>query len=80
MTNLRRISVAVVLTFVLAAYGFAGTIGTSPEAPPPPPEPSSVTATGIIGGGPGDTQPVAVPTDPVVSIALDLLQSVLLAF
>jgi len=69
---------AVVLTTMSATYGLAGIIGTSPEAPQP--EPSSATATGIIGTVPGDTQPAAAPTDPVVSIALGLLQNVLLVF
>ena len=77
MRKLQRLSMAAVLTLTLTPYAFAGIIGGMPEAPP---ESTSATATGIIGGGPGDTQPAAAPTDPVVSIALDLLQSVLLAF
>ena len=78
MRKLRQLSVAVVLTLALSASAFAGTIGTSPEAPPP--EPPSATATGIIGTGPSDAQPVAATSDPVVEVALSLLQSVLLAF
>ena len=79
MRKLQRLSMAAVLTITLTPYAFAGIIGGMPEAPPSP-QPTSASATGIIGGGPGDTQPAAAATDPVVSIALDLLQSVLLAF
>jgi len=64
------------LTLVLATCAFAGIIGTGPE---PPPEPPSATATGIIGTSPS-AQPIAPATDPVVDVALNLLQSVLLAF
>jgi hypothetical protein len=65
---------AVVLTLMLGTYALAGTIGTSPE---PPPEPPSATATGTIDTPPSAAQPGASATDPVVDIALNLLQSVL---
>ena len=77
MRKLRQLSMAVVLALMLANAAFAGTIGTSPE---PPPEPSSVTATGIIGTSPSGAQPVAPATDPVVDVALNLMQTVLSLF
>jgi len=76
MRKLQRLSIALVLTLAFAAGAFGGIIGC-PPAPAPPP---SADATGIVGTGPGDTQPAAAPTDPVVSIALGLLQNVLLVF
>jgi hypothetical protein len=78
MRNLRQISTASVLTLALSASAFAGIIGTSPEAPPP--DPPSVMAAGIIGTGPSDAQPIAPPSNPVLDVALNLMQSVLLAF
>lgn len=75
MRKLRQLSMAVVLTLMLANAAFAGTIGTGPE---PPPEPPSATAPGIIDTPPSDAQPA--PTDPVVDIALNLLQSLLSVF
>jgi hypothetical protein len=77
MRKLRQLSMAVMLTLVLATCAFAGIIGGGPEPPPAPP---SATATGITDTPPSDAQPVAAPSDLVVDIALNLLQSVLLAF
>ena len=76
MRKLRQLSMALMLTLVLATCAFAGIIGTGPE---PPPEPASAPATGTI-ETPPTTQSVAEPSDPVVDVALSLLQSVLLAF
>ena len=75
MRKLRQLSMAVVLTFAFATCGFAGIIPTVPEPPPQPP--SAQTSTGII-----DTPPAAQsePTDPVMEFALNVLQSVLIAF
>ena len=79
MKKLRQLSMAVVLTLALSASALAGIIGTGPEAPPPP-EPPSVTATGIT-DTPPNTVTAPVPTaDPVVDIALALLQSALSLF
>ncbi len=77
MRKLRQLSIAVILTLVLSTYAFAGII----ECPPAPqPEPPSATTTGITDTPPSEAQLVAAPTDPVVDIALNLLQSVLSAF
>jgi len=78
MRKLQRLCIALVLTLAFAAGAFGGIIDC-PPAPAPAPPPSA-DATGIIGTVPGDTQPAAAPTDPVVSIALGLLQNVLLVF
>jgi hypothetical protein len=68
---------AVVFALMLANGAFAGSIGTGPE---PPPEPPSVTATGTIDTPPSGAQPETPATDPVVDLALDLIQSVLSLF
>lgn len=77
MRRLRQLSLAIMLTLVLATCAFAGIIGGGPE---PPPEPPSATATGTIDTPPSGAQPVAPATDPVVDIALYLMQSVLSLF
>ena len=77
MRKLRQLSMAVVFALMLANGAFAGTIGTGPE---PPPEPPSATAPGTIGTGPSDAQPEVMATDPIVDVALNLLQSVLSLF
>ncbi|MDX6499900.1 MAG: hypothetical protein QOG23_3160 [Blastocatellia bacterium] len=77
MRNIRQLTMAVVLTLALNASAFAGIIGTTPEAPPP--ESSSASATGITGTTPGG-ELIAPAPDPVMDIALNLLQSLLLAF
>jgi len=77
MRNIRQLTMAVVLTLALNASAFAGIIGTTPEAPPP--ESSSASAMGIIGTTPS-AEPIAPAPNPVVDIALNLLQNFLLAF
>lgn len=77
MRKLRQLSMAVVFALMLANGAFAGTIGTGPE---PPPEPPSATAPGTIGCPPSDAQPIAPAIDPIVDVALNLLQSVLSLF
>ena len=72
MRKLRRLNMAVVLTFAFSASAFAGIIPTTPESDPPP----SVAVTGITETPPSG-QPVVAPRDPVASIALSLLQTVL---
>ncbi len=77
MRRFRQLSMAVVLALMLANGAFAGSIGTPPE---PPPDPPSATATGITDTPPSGAQPVAAPTDPVVDVALNLMQTVLSVF
>jgi hypothetical protein len=78
MRKLRLLSMAILLTLMLSTSGLAGIIET-PPAPAPPPEPQQASSTGIT-----DTPPSAAPvtpaTDPVVDVALNLLQSVLSLF
>lgn len=77
MRRFRELSIAVVLALMLANGAFAGSIGTGPE---PPPEPPSATAPGSIGTPPSDAQPEVVATDPIVDVALELMQSLLSLF
>ena len=77
MRRLRQLSVAVLLALSLGAPALAGIIGGPPEpAPEPPP---AASATGII-GGPPTAESITPATDPVVDVALNLLQSVLSLF
>lgn len=48
MRKLRKLSMAVVLTLAFATYGFAGIIGTGPEAPPPPSAQQSVMTAIVV--------------------------------
>src|SRR6266436_2635157 len=59
MRNLWKLSMAVVLTLVLAPYAFAG-ITDTPPAPVPPP---STSAMGTIETPPGSAQPVTLTND-----------------
>jgi hypothetical protein len=75
MTNLRKISMAAVLALMLAPATLAG-ITDTPPTPGPTPEPSPMTATDET----VDTlsaQPTDTAIDPVVEVALDLMQSLL---
>lgn len=74
MRNFRKLSMAAMLTLALSASAFAGIIGGGPEPPPP-----LASATGTI-DTPPSAQPEATATDPVVDIALNLLQSALSLF
>jgi hypothetical protein len=73
MTKLRKMSIAVVLALMLAPSALAG-ITDYPPAPAPPP---SALATGITDTPPSTVPSVVVPSDPVATIALSLLQTVL---
>ena len=77
MRRLRQLSMAVLLTLMLGTYAFAGIIDY-PPAPAPPP--SSVTSTGTIETPPSFQQSLAASTDPVVDVALNLLQGALSLF
>jgi hypothetical protein len=78
MGRLRQLSMTVVLMLMLATYALAGIIDT-PPAPAPPQEPPSATATGII-GAPPSAEALTPATNPVVDVALNLLQSALSLF
>ncbi len=81
MRKVRKLSMAAVLTLMLCTCALAGTIETPPgtiETPPAPPP--SASATGIIDTPPSAAQPVAAPTDSVVAVALNLMQSALTLF
>ena len=77
MRKLQQLSMAVVLTLMLGTYALAGII----ECPPAPaPQPPSATAMGTVETPPSDAQPVAPAADPVMDIALNLLQGALSLF
>lgn len=76
MRRLRQLSMAVLLTLLLGAPALAGIIGGPPE---PAPEPPPTAATGTV-ETPPSAQPTIPATDPVVDIALNLLQSALSLF
>jgi hypothetical protein len=75
MRKLRQLSMAVVLTLMLGTYALAGIIDT-PPAPGPPP----AAAMDGIDTPPSGEQLGAPATDPVVDIALNLLQGALSLF
>ncbi len=77
MRTLRKLTIAVLLAFVVSAPAFAGIISGPPDTPPPP---SSAMATGIVDAPPSDAQPVTLATDPLVDVALKLLQGALSLF
>lgn len=79
MRKLRKTSMAAVLALMLAPSALAG-ITDTPPAPVPPPEASSATATGTIETPPNGAQSLDAPTDPVVDVALELMQIVLSLF
>ena len=78
MRKLRHLSMAIVLTLMLGTSAFAGIIDCppAPAAPPPP----SITASGTVETPPSDVTAPVASTDPVVDIALALLQSALSLF
>jgi hypothetical protein len=75
MRKLWKLSMAVVLTLVLAPYALAG-ITDTPPAPVPPPEPPS-KAMETIETPPSSAQPGTLTNDPLVDVALTLLQGAL---
>jgi hypothetical protein len=78
MRKLKQLGLAVAFMLALSTCAMAGIIET-PPAPTPPPPPDPIVFTGTI-----DTKPIAEsanePTDPVLSLALTLLQGVLSVF
>ena len=83
MRKLQQLSMAVVLTLMLATGAFAGIMQTGATSPAPP-DPPSATAPGIMQTGitqtPSDQQNSAAPSDALAEVALNLLQSVLSLF
>ncbi len=79
MRKLRQLSMAVLLALMLGVPAFAGIID-GPPAPAPPPPPASAMAMGIVDTPPSDPQPATPATDPLVDIALNLLQGALSLF
>ncbi|MDX6443115.1 MAG: hypothetical protein QOH71_189 [Blastocatellia bacterium] len=77
MRRFRQLSMPIVLALMLGNSAFAGSIGTPPE---PPPEPPSATEPGSIGTPPSAAQLEVVATDPIVDVALSLLQNALSLF
>ena len=79
MRKLWKLSMAVVLTLVLAPYALAG-ITDTPPAPVPPPEPPSNSATETIETPLNSAQPGTLINDPFIDVALNLLQGALSLF
>jgi hypothetical protein len=75
MRRFRQLCMAVVLTLMLGTYAFAGIIDTPPT---PDPTPAAVPETTEAPSGGAESGVQA--TDPVVDIALNLLQDALLLF
>ncbi len=75
MRRLRLFSMAAVLALMLAPCALAGIVDTPPAPEPPPP----ASAMGITDTPPA-TEPLAAPGDPLVEVALNLLQSALSLF
>jgi hypothetical protein len=79
MRKLYKLSMAVVLTLVLAPYALAG-ITDTPPAPVPPPESPATSALGTSETPPSSAQPGTLTNDPLVDVALNLLQGALSLF
>jgi hypothetical protein len=83
MKNLKRVTAAVVLTFVLGLSAFAGESSTPPCAPP---EPGQVQTPPCSGGQmatdysalPGETSSPPASYPVVADMAISLLESLLL--
>jgi hypothetical protein len=80
MRKLRQLSIAVLLSLMLGAPAFAGIVDCPPAPAPPPSATATATLTGIVETAPSDVQPVTPATDPLVDVALNLLQSALSLF
>ncbi len=89
MKNLKRLSAAVALTFVLGAVAFAGEIPSGPCAPPapgemnaPPCAAAQMTPDASVAPGETSSPPTSNAGDAslVTEVALDLLQSMLSIF
>jgi hypothetical protein len=79
MRKLWKLGMAVVLALVFAPYALAG-ITDTPPSPVPPPEPQSTSAIGTVETPPSSAQPGTLTTDPLLDVALNLLQGALSLF
>jgi hypothetical protein len=76
MRRLQQLSMAAVLTLILATGALAGIMET-----PPAPEAPPATATGTVETVPSDQQAASAgPSQSVAEVALNLLQSALSMF
>ena len=75
MRRLQQLSMAALLTLILATGALAGIMET-----PPAPEAPPATATGTVETVPSDQQASAVSSESATEVALDLLQSALSMF
>lgn len=86
MKNLKRLSVAIALTFVLGLSAFAGETPTGPCAPPEPGETNAPPCTGRMASDnstlPGETSspPASDSAYWVTEAAISLLESLLPLF
>ena len=89
MKNLKRLSTAVVLTFVLGAAAFAGETSTPPCAPPAPGQVDTPPCAGGQTAGDNSATPGVISTPPasdagteylVTDAAISLLESLLPLF
>jgi hypothetical protein len=76
MRKLRQLIIAVPLALMLGAPAFAGIVDCPPA---PAPTPSAMTAA-IVDTPPSDAQPVTPANDPLIDVALSLLQGALSLF
>jgi len=79
MKKLQQISMAAVLTLMLATGVFAGIIET-PATPPPPPPPDALSATSSGDIATGGLQNPQAMSDSVADIALNLLHTMMSVF
>lgn len=74
MKQIKHLSMAAVMTLMLAVTSFAGEIHTGVVSPPPPPPQSAVTAEPDSLSATGEIQTGLVPEDLSTEIILNLLQ------
>jgi hypothetical protein len=74
MRKLRQLIIAVLLALMLGAPTIAGIVDCPPAAPP------STATTAIVDTPPSDAQPVTPANDPLIDVALSLLQGALSLF
>jgi hypothetical protein len=80
MKSLQRLCAAFVLTLALTLSAFAGDMTTGIIDTPPPPGQQLATTGDMQAGLTGDMSTGITATDPVTTVALSLLQSLLSLF